>query len=95
MNLPPDAPFSESTRRSGWRTVRFGDVVRNMDEAVRDPLTLRPGTLVGLEHLDPESLRIKRWGTDADGTSFMRNSSRTRHLRQAPRVSTQARGGRV
>jgi hypothetical protein len=39
MNLSPDTPFSQSVRRSNWRTVRFDDVVRNVDEAVRDPLT--------------------------------------------------------
>ncbi len=58
--------------RSGWRTVRFGDVVRNVNEAVRDPLTCDLERFVGLEHIDPESLRIKRWGLIADGTSFTR-----------------------
>lgn len=62
MNLTPD---SASPRQSGWRTVRFGDVVRNVDEAVRDPLTC--DRFVGLEHIDPESLRIKRWGLIAEG----------------------------
>ena len=57
---------------AGWRTVRFGDVVRNVDEAVRDALTCDLERFVGLEHIDPESLRIKRWGLIADGTSFTR-----------------------
>ena len=43
----------------GWRTVRFGDVVRNVDEAVRDPLTCDLERFVGLEHSDPESAGIK------------------------------------
>ncbi len=55
-----------------WRTVRFGDVVRNVDEAVRDALACDLERFVGLEHIDPESLRIKRWGQIADGTSFTR-----------------------
>jgi hypothetical protein len=55
-----------------WHTVRFGDVVRNVDEAVRDPLTCDLERFVGLDHIDPESLRIKRWGLIADGTSFTR-----------------------
>ena len=55
-----------------WRTVGFGDVVRNVDETVRDPLTCDLERIVGLEHIDPESLRIKRWGLIADGTSFAR-----------------------
>jgi len=54
------------------RTVRFGDVVRNVDEAVRDPQTSDLERFVGLEHIDPESLRIKRWGLISDGTSFTR-----------------------
>lgn len=57
---------------TAWRTVRFGDVVRNVDEAVRDPLACDLERFVGLEHIDPESLRIKRWGLIADGTSFTR-----------------------
>jgi len=56
----------------GWCTLRFGDVVRNVDEAVRDLLTCDLERFVGLEHIDPESLRIKRWGLIADGTSFTR-----------------------
>ena len=75
MNLSPGAPSSESTHRSGWRIVRFGDVVRNVDEAVRDPLSYDLERFVGLEHIDPESLRIKRWGLIAEGTSFTRKFS--------------------
>lgn len=59
-------------RAPGWRTVRFADVVRNVDEAVRDSQTSDLERFVGLEHIDPESLRIKRWGLIADGTSFTR-----------------------
>lgn len=61
-----------SRSSAGWRTVRFGDVVRNVDEAVRDPQTCDLERFVGLEHIDPESLSIKRWGLIADGTSFTR-----------------------
>lgn len=63
---------SELTLQVNWHTVRFGDVVRNVDQAVRDPLTCDLERFVGLEHIDPESLRIKRWGLIADGTSFTR-----------------------
>lgn len=58
--------------QTNWRTVRFGDVVRNMDVTVRNPLEQGIERFVGLEHLDPESLHIKRWGNVADGTSFTR-----------------------
>lgn len=58
--------------RNGCRTVRFGDVVRNINAAVRNPLEQGIERFVGLEHLDPESLHVKRWGNVADGTSFTR-----------------------
>lgn len=58
--------------RNHWRTVRFGDVVRNVDVVERKPLENGLERFVGLEHLDPESLHIKRWGNIAGGTSFTR-----------------------
>lgn len=58
--------------QTGWRTVRFGDVVRNVNTSVKDALEQGIERFVGLEHLDPESLHIKRWGNVADGTSFTR-----------------------
>jgi type I restriction enzyme, S subunit len=47
-------------------------VVRNINDNVRDPLSSDLERYVGLEHLDPESLHIKRWGLIADGTTFTR-----------------------
>lgn len=52
--------------------VRFGDVVRNVDVAERKPLENGLERYVGLDHLDPESLHIKRWGLIEEGTSFTR-----------------------
>jgi type I restriction enzyme S subunit len=60
----------------GWRVVRFGDVVRNVDVSVRQPLEQGLERFVGLEHLDPESLHIKRWGLIEEGTSFTRKFMR-------------------
>lgn len=56
----------------GWRRVKFGDVVRNVDVAERNPLENGLERYVGLDHLDPESLHIKRWGLIEEGTSFTR-----------------------
>ncbi|MDQ3686800.1 MAG: restriction endonuclease subunit S [Acidobacteriota bacterium] len=56
----------------GWRVVRFGGVVRNVDVSERQPLERGLERFVGLEHLDPESLHIKRWGLIEEGTSFTR-----------------------
>jgi type I restriction enzyme, S subunit len=55
-----------------WPIVHFGDVVRNVDESVRDPQTSSLERYVGLEHIDPESLHIQRWGLISEGTSFTR-----------------------
>ena len=57
---------------NNWPLTRFGDVVRNVNDNVRDPLTSDLERYVGLDHLDPESLHIKRWGLIADGTTFTR-----------------------
>lgn len=57
---------------SGWPKVAFGDVVRNVDESVRDPQNSGLECYVGLEHIDPESLHIQRWGLISEGTSFTR-----------------------
>ncbi|MCL4559881.1 MAG: restriction endonuclease subunit S [Chloroflexi bacterium] len=58
--------------KSSWRKVNFGDVVRNVNETVQDAQTCGLERFVGLEHMDPESLHIQRWGLIADGTSFTR-----------------------
>ena len=55
-----------------WSKVAFGDVVRNVDESVRDPQNSGLERYVGLEHIDPESLHIQRWGLISEGTSFTR-----------------------
>lgn len=60
---------------NGWRSVRFGDVVREVKVATRDPESDGLTRVVGLEHLDSESLPLRRWNELADlgdGTSFTR-----------------------
>jgi type I restriction enzyme, S subunit len=52
--------------------TRFGDVVREIREAEREPLENGLERLVGLEHIEPENLHIKQWGSVEDGTSFTR-----------------------
>ena len=58
--------------RQNWHKVRFGDVVCNVDISEHDPLTNGIDRSIGLEHIDPESLHITRWGNIEDGTSFTR-----------------------
>lgn len=52
--------------------VHFGDVVRNIDVNDRNPLENGLERYIGLEHIEPESLHIKRWGLIEEGTSFTR-----------------------
>jgi type I restriction enzyme S subunit len=61
--------------RPGWRKVKFGDVVRDVKNTTKNPSADRLERVVGLDHLDPESLPLRRWDELADlpdGTSFTR-----------------------
>ncbi len=53
--------------KSGWRTVLFGDIAEN--GAVRvEPAEAQMDVYVGLEHLDPETLHLRKWGHPSDVT---------------------------
>ena len=72
-----DIPFSEFDTctlfdRSSWTRVRFGDVVENINETKLDPAAVGIERFIGLEHLEPGSLHIRKWGNVADGTTFTR-----------------------
>lgn len=54
----------------GWRRVKFGDVVRLSKARSQDPLADGIERYVGLEHLKPGDLRIRSWGSIADGVTF-------------------------
>jgi type I restriction enzyme S subunit len=56
--------------RAGWTRVAFGDVVRLVRERSSDPERDGFERYVGLEHIDPNDLRIRRWGNVSDGTTF-------------------------
>lgn len=58
------------TKKTGWTTVAFGDVVRLSKERANDPAAEGFERFVGLEHLEPGDLRIRSWGDVADGTTF-------------------------
>ena len=60
----------EKVQKRGWRQVKFGDVVRLSKARLADPLAEGVERFVGLEHLEPGDLRIRRWGNVADGTTF-------------------------
>lgn len=54
----------------GWRRVRFGDVVQLNKDRCGNPLDAGIERYVGLEHIEPDDLRIRRWGLVAEGTTF-------------------------
>lgn len=58
--------------KSGWKMVKFGEVVKTANLIERDPEGCGIERIVGLEHLDPENLHIRRWNPPEDGTSFTR-----------------------
>lgn len=57
--------------RTGWKRVRFGDVVENCSETC-DPDDAGLERFVAMEHLEPGSLHVRSWGNVADGTTFTR-----------------------
>lgn len=62
--------MSERRLKPGWRWVKFGDVVRLSRERCADPAAAGLERYVGLENLDTQDLRIRRWGSVAEGTTF-------------------------
>lgn len=58
------------SNKAGWTRVAFGDVVRLSKLRAKDPEAEGYERVVGLEHIDPGDLRIRRWADIADGTTF-------------------------
>ena len=53
-----------------WPLVKFGDVVKLNTDRCADPVAEGIERYVGLEHIEPEDLRIRRWGLVAAGITF-------------------------
>ncbi len=49
--------------KPGWKRVKFGEVAECVNDRVDAPAKSGVDRYVGLDHLDPESLTIRRWGT--------------------------------
>jgi type I restriction enzyme S subunit len=60
---------TKSARKS-WTKVAFGDVVQLARERSSDPEADGYERFIGLEHIDPGDLRVRRWGNIADGVTF-------------------------
>ena len=56
--------------KKGWTCVGFGDVVRLCRARSSNPAEDGFDRYVGLDHLEPGDLKIRRWGNFGDGTTF-------------------------
>ena len=58
--------------RQAWRRVKFGDMAECVTDRVDNPAESGVDRYVGLDHLDPDSLTIRRWGvpTDVESTKL-------------------------
>ena len=61
--------MGSSSLKPGWTQVAFGDVAICVNDRVDNPADAGVQRYVGLEHLDPDSLVIRRWGTPGDVTA--------------------------
>lgn len=50
--------------------VKFADVIHLSTSRTADPASAGIDRFVGLEHIEPENLHIRSWGSVADGTTF-------------------------
>lgn len=55
----------------GWRWTTFGEVAHEVSESTRTPIEDGFERYVGLDHFDPDSLSLKRWGMiEEDNPTF-------------------------
>lgn len=52
--------------KPGWKVWRFDQMATNVNVRIDNPSESGMEHYVGLEHLDPDSLRIRRWGSPDD-----------------------------
>ena len=65
--------LSPSSLKKGWQIVKFGEIAREAKRSTKTAIEDGLEFYVGLEHLDPQSLRIQRKGVIAeDNPSFTR-----------------------
>ncbi len=64
--------LEQAASKVGWRRVRFDQIATQINDRVDNPAEAGVERYVGLEHLDPDSLRIRRWGepTDVESTKL-------------------------
>lgn len=58
--------MAETKLKPGWKVWRFDQIATNINVRIDNPSESGMDHYVGLEHLDPDSLRIRRWGSPDD-----------------------------
>jgi type I restriction enzyme S subunit len=63
----------EKKLKPGWKVWCFDQIATNVNVRIDNPSESGMEHYVGLEHLDPDSLRIRRWGSpdDVEATKLM------------------------
>ena len=65
--------MGERKLKPGWRWVKFGQIAECVNDRVDDPSSAGVERYVGLEHLEPEHLSIRSWGSpDEVGSTKLR-----------------------
>ena len=58
--------MGSGTLKPGWTRVAFGEMAACVNDRIDTPAEAGVEHYVGLEHLDPDSLAIRRWGSPSD-----------------------------
>ena len=61
--------MGSGTLKPGWTRVAFGDVAVCVNNRIDNPVDAGVERYIGLEHLDSDSLAIRRWGSPAAVTA--------------------------
>ncbi len=65
-----------SIDKSDWKKVKFGDVVFEPKESVKDPVAEGIEHVVGLEHIDSEDIHLRRSASIEQSTTFTKHFSK-------------------
>lgn len=56
--------------KTDWTPVTFGDVAAEVRSSTKDPAGDGIERVVGLEHIEPESIHLRNWASIEDATTF-------------------------
>ncbi len=74
--LDMEAIKNFSIDKSGWKKVKFGDVVFEPKESVKDPVAEGIEHVVGLEHIDSGDMHLRRSASIEESTTFTKKFSK-------------------